>query len=499
MVDAAATMASAGEGTGSSTTLSDSLGSDGSMGLAAEVLGRHGSGSAESDGGDIPVRGRARSQSLALEDGEDLIIGDPDDMLGGDIMSGGESGGDVADTEEEPAPRTRSRSRSMRVERPNLEALQIGGSPGATGGLSVSLDASSGTDLGGGRERAGSGMVTPTGPAAAGLSYKTRHILSDLDGHLSATGHATHHQALDRARPDAPGLPRRESSSESEEEAAERILAEEERRSLAGEGAPPGAPGSSTAGGGSGRGGAGGSSDSREGTPAATGARTASKEGKKKKRGKGKKKGEKKDPEYDIMLKLLLLGDGGVGKTSLINRMSENKFSHTMMHTAGVDFTTQYMTVAGKRVKVQLWDTAGQERFHVITRAYYRGANGIILVYDASTQDDEEDSFKNVQYWMGNIKQHALPSVESILVANKIDLPRKVEKSRGREMAESYGIRFFETSAKSGKGVTEAFKAVVEDIVTRHAGEPQLSRSAGRVPVADSGNDGDGGKRCVVQ
>mmetsp|Transcript_1033 Transcript_1033/g.3288 ORF Transcript_1033/g.3288 Transcript_1033/m.3288 type:complete len:478 (-) Transcript_1033:70-1503(-) len=474
----AGTDGAGGGGSGSSTTLSDSVGSDGGMGLAAEALGAsRGAADAEPAHG----RRRERSRSFILEDGDgDLIEGDPDDPLGvnelsAEALSGADSGGETADTEDE-APRTRSRSRSMRLEIPS-DGDGSSGVPG--GGIAGGLGGGDGD--GGGRARAGSGVPPVGGGGASGLSYKTRNILNDLGGHLTATGHAPQHHHPDRSRHDAPGLPRRDSSSESEEEAAERRLAEEERVKAL-EAGGTGGGGSGGAAGGAGGGGS-------------EGRRPRSRESSKKSKRSGAKKADK-EQQFDMMIKLLLLGDGGVGKTSLINRVSENKFSHTMMHTAGVDFTTKFMTVAGKRIKVQLWDTAGQERFHVITRAYYRGANGIVLVYDQSTDDPEEDSFANVQYWMSNIKQHAAPTVESILVANKTDLPRKIEKSRGAEMAERYGIKFFEASAKSGKGVPEAFKAVVEDIVLNHAGEPQLSRTGGRMPPP--AEDKAKGK-CVVQ
>jgi len=87
---------------------------------------------------------------------------------------------------------------------------------------------------------------------------------------------------------------------------------------------------------------------------------------------------------YDVQVKLLLLGDSGVGKTSLMTRFSEDKFSSTMLSTAGVDYKIAYQDIEGKRVKCQIWDTAGQSKFHVITHSYYKNAQGIILVYDVS-------------------------------------------------------------------------------------------------------------------
>jgi len=112
--------------------------------------------------------------------------------------------------------------------------------------------------------------------------------------------------------------------------------------------------------------------------------------------------------DYDYPIKILLLGDRAVGKTSLINRFSDNIFLTNLMSTTGVDYKVKYLDICGTRVRCQIWDTAGQEKFHVITRAFYKGAHGIMLVYDISNPD----TFKNVDYWMVNIQQHADQRVE---------------------------------------------------------------------------------------
>lgn len=131
------------------------------------------------------------------------------------------------------------------------------------------------------------------------------------------------------------------------------------------------------------------------------------------------------DKGFDYLVKLLLLGDSGVGKTSLLLRYSDDKFQPSLLSTAGVDYKTQMLDIDGQTVKCQIWDTAGQQRFHVITQAYYRGAHGIVLVYDAS--DASEASFHNVRYWMENISKHASAGVCKMLLGNKIDVKgRKV-------------------------------------------------------------------------
>lgn len=129
------------------------------------------------------------------------------------------------------------------------------------------------------------------------------------------------------------------------------------------------------------------------------------------------------DKDYDVLVKLLLLGDGGVGKTSLMLRFSEDKFSASLLSTAGVDYKTQHLDIDGRKVKLQLWDTAGQARFHTITQSYYKSAHGIVLVYDAA--DSSEASFHNVRYWMENIQKHANVHAQRVLIGNKCDVKGK--------------------------------------------------------------------------
>ncbi|CAM9622428.1 unnamed protein product [Chrysoparadoxa australica] len=169
----------------------------------------------------------------------------------------------------------------------------------------------------------------------------------------------------------------------------------------------------------------------------------------------------------DHTIKILLLGDSGVGKTSLMMRYSEDKFAPNLMSTAGVDFKIRHLRIRDKNVRCQIWDTAGQEKFHVITRAFYRGVHGIALVYDVT----DEDSFKNVNYWMANIATHAEGRISIILLGNKVDLPKGlqvVDNTAITEVAEEFGIRPFLVSAKEGLRVSEAFYFLGEDIVERY-------------------------------
>ncbi|XP_063802828.1 ras-related protein Rab-13 [Pseudophryne corroboree] len=196
---------------------------------------------------------------------------------------------------------------------------------------------------------------------------------------------------------------------------------------------------------------------------------------------------------YDHLFKLLLIGDSGVGKTCLIVRFSEDSFNSTYISTIGIDFKIRTTEIQGKKIKLQVWDTAGQERFKTITTAYYRGAMGIILVYDIT----DERSFENIQNWMKSIKENAAAGVERMLLGNKCDMEnrRKVQKERGEKLAKEHGIRFFETSAKSSQNVDESFNTLATDILV------QMSRRAAhgmKDPVDLKSSSKKGSNKCSV-
>jgi len=168
---------------------------------------------------------------------------------------------------------------------------------------------------------------------------------------------------------------------------------------------------------------------------------------------------------YDFLIKLLLIGDSGVGKSCLLLRFSDDQFTPSFITTIGIDFKIKTIELEGKRIKLQIWDTAGQERFRTITTAYYRGAMGILLVYDVT----DEQSFSNIRNWIRNIEQHAADNVNKVLIGNKADQvnDKKVETTRGQALADEYCIKFFEASAKTNQNVAEAFESIAIDIKKR--------------------------------
>lgn len=169
--------------------------------------------------------------------------------------------------------------------------------------------------------------------------------------------------------------------------------------------------------------------------------------------------------EHDFFFKILLIGDSGVGKSCLLLRFADDSWTETHISTIGVDFKIKTLDIDGKTVKLQIWDTAGQERFRTITSSYYRGAQGIILVYDCT----DRESFNNVKQWMGEIDRYACENVNKLLVGNKCDLAteKTVDVNSAKEFADTYGIPFIETSAKTAENVEKCFVQMATAIKNR--------------------------------
>ncbi|BFZ57285.1 GTP-binding protein [Savitreella phatthalungensis] len=197
---------------------------------------------------------------------------------------------------------------------------------------------------------------------------------------------------------------------------------------------------------------------------------------------------------YDLLMKLLVIGDSGVGKSCLLLRFSEDSFTPSFITTIGIDFKIKNITLDDKRVKLQIWDTAGQERFRTITTVYYRGAQGILLVYDVTAAS----SFDNVKTWFSNIQEHAAEDVSVILIGNKCDCDpasRQVTYEQGKQLADSLGIQFVEASAKTNVGVEDAFLSLARHVKSR-IGTPAGNNSASNGVKLDNGTGGGITSRC---
>ena len=158
--------------------------------------------------------------------------------------------------------------------------------------------------------------------------------------------------------------------------------------------------------------------------------------------------------QFHYLLKYIIIGNSSVGKSNLLLKFAHNKFLDEYQATIGVEFGAKNVEIDNKIFRVQIWDTAGQENFRSITRAYYKNSVCALIVFDINN----EDTFNSVQSWIQECKLQTPKTVTMILVGNKCDLECKVDRNKAKEIAEENGMLYFETSAKTGKGVDELFK-----------------------------------------
>ncbi|KAL0717027.1 hypothetical protein Bca4012_066349 [Brassica carinata] len=181
--------------------------------------------------------------------------------------------------------------------------------------------------------------------------------------------------------------------------------------------------------------------------------------------------------EYDYLFKLLLIGDSSVGKSCLLLRFADDAYIDSYISTIGVDFKIRTIEQDGKTIKLQIWDTAGQERFRTITSSYYRGAHGIIIVYDCT----EMESFNNVKQWLSEIDRYANDSVCKLLIGNKNDMveSKVVSTETGKALADELGIPFLETSAKDSINVEQAFLTIAGEIKKKMGSQTNANKTSG--------------------
>ncbi|XP_067886791.1 ras-related protein Rab-27B [Heterodontus francisci] len=199
------------------------------------------------------------------------------------------------------------------------------------------------------------------------------------------------------------------------------------------------------------------------------------------------------DGDYDYLIKFLALGDSGVGKTTFLYRYTDNKFNPKFITTVGIDFREKRLLYHGGgangktdtlfKIHLQLWDTAGQERFRSLTTAFFRDAMGFLLLFDLTSQQ----SFLNVRSWISQLQANAYcENPDMVLIGNKADLSdqREVQENQAKELADKYGIPYFETSAATGTGIDTSIIALLDLIMKR------MDQSVDKSQIPDSVNGG---------
>ena len=196
---------------------------------------------------------------------------------------------------------------------------------------------------------------------------------------------------------------------------------------------------------------------------------------------------EEDDTSYEMIFKILIIGDTNVGKSNLLLRYVKNDFSVDMKSTVGVEFGSKILKILGINIKAQIWDTAGQERYRSMTSSYFKGSKGVLIVYDITNQS----SFESVDRWINEFRMKSDENSSIIIVGNKNDLEeeRKVTKEEGEEKAKKFNLGFFETSAKDGKNVDDAFKCLFEKVVDNYIKKKEKSEKKGELLQSDI--DGD--------
>lgn len=173
------------------------------------------------------------------------------------------------------------------------------------------------------------------------------------------------------------------------------------------------------------------------------------------------------EKELGAVCKVVMAGESGVGKTQLIQRFAKGVFATESMNTVGIELLQKVVTVGEYNVRVQMWDTGGQEKFRCINAPYFRGASGVVLVYDLTCRQ----SFTSLSYWLEEVRQKAAADVSLLLVGNKADLSdqRQVSEAEGRAFASQANVPWLETSAKTGVRVSEAFEGLTQRICRQPA------------------------------
>eukprot|EP01064_Diplonema_japonicum_P000232 TRINITY_DN1016_c0_g1_i1.p1 TRINITY_DN1016_c0_g1~~TRINITY_DN1016_c0_g1_i1.p1 ORF type:complete len:205 (+),score=37.07 TRINITY_DN1016_c0_g1_i1:67-681(+) len=190
---------------------------------------------------------------------------------------------------------------------------------------------------------------------------------------------------------------------------------------------------------------------------------------------------------YDALMKCIIIGDCGTGKSCILHMFTEGRFLEDQTHTIGVEFGAKIIKVMGKDVKLQIWDTAGQEKYRSVTRSYYRAAAAGLIVFDLT----DRKTFQSVEQWLADARRFAGEDIVVMLVGNKSDLSygdqRKVTTQEATQLANDKGMLYFETSAVTGEYVEEAFLKIAKSVMLRQPDLPAASEAEGGLSGSSSG------------
>ena len=190
------------------------------------------------------------------------------------------------------------------------------------------------------------------------------------------------------------------------------------------------------------------------------------------------------EDNYEMMFKVVLVGDSFVGKTNIMSKYLKNEFHEDSKATVGVEFGSKQFKIEGHTIKAQIWDTAGQERYKAITSAYYKGAKGAFVVYDIT----RKGSFESIEKWVNDLTSTADKKLTIVVIGNKCDLEdqRQITKEQGEEKANKLEVAFLETSAFSGENLDKAFEMMMNEIYKK-CHEEMLAE--GDVDIIEGGQD----------
>ena len=175
------------------------------------------------------------------------------------------------------------------------------------------------------------------------------------------------------------------------------------------------------------------------------------------------------EEDYEMMVKVIIIGDSSVGKTNIMSRYLKNQFLENSKATVGVEFGAKLFNINGHKIKAQIWDTAGQEKYKAITGAYYKGSKGAFVVYDIT----RKDTFESIDRWINDLKTTGDPKLNIMIIGNKCDLDhrREVLKEQGEEKSKSFRCPFLETSALSEDNIEKGFEMMISEIFKKYEKE----------------------------